>query len=139
MDVIRNLITRVLAEQNVSPSTSQSTSNRTRGSRLQNKFGLNITQDELVASKLKEQQKRESRRKSPKQRNGKNVGGTKKRNRRRRSEINANKQVNNEENYLHDHMTTAALRQLDDAIQFTQTNINGESSDEENIFSAMCE
>lgn len=138
INAVRNVITKVLSEQNISSSTPKPPQKRSRGSRLENKFGLNITEDELVSFRLSQmKKKRDARRKSRQELNPTNFSSKVKRKRRRKTEDspidNAHKV-----HLTSDRHTILAFQQLDDVIQMAQPNFDP-SSDEENIFAAINE
>ena len=112
---------------------------RSRGSRLNNKVGLNITDDEFVVLKLKESQEKKNRpRKSRLATNAKTSSKTKnhvQRQKKRSFRDGAREKIET----VNDPSIASAIDNLQRVIDFTQTSFEDSSSDEQNLFSLLGE
>jgi hypothetical protein len=93
-------------------------SDRSRGSRLENKFGLNITEDDFVTMKLKEKEEKQTRsRKTHLQKDKAIVPKKYTRTKRGRKPAAIFEQVDNEN--LNDSDIAAAVNNLQNVLEYT--------------------
>ncbi|CAF3852606.1 unnamed protein product [Rotaria sp. Silwood1] len=132
---VRNVINNFLSKHDINLSMSNSPSNRSRGSRLKNTVGLNITDDEYVALKLKEKEEKEKKKRSRKPRllkdkdemSSTNTTTTKKDTKNR-----VKRNMKNKENQIsYDSSIAAGIELLQNAIDFTETTFDRYVSIEE--------
>jgi hypothetical protein len=130
---VRCVINNVFAQRDAQLSISKSSSDRCRGSRMENKVGLNITDDEYVMLKLKEKEQKQTRSRKPRSSKDKTVKSSKNKTKTEKCRKTAtkSKKANKENETLDDSDIAAALQTLEDVIQSTQTIFDDDTSDEE--------
>ncbi len=111
-------------------------SDRSRGSRLENKFGLNITEDDFVAMKLKEKEEKKTRsRKTHLQKDKAIVPKKYTRTKRGRKPAAIFEEVVNENENLNDSDIAAAVNNLRNVLEYTQMTFDNDISC--NIFDSL--
>ena len=130
---IRHVINTFLSERDAQFSMSKSSSSRCRGSRLENKIGLNITDDEYVISKLKEKEQKQSlsRLRRISKVKGITTSTNKTKAKRFRKIATTTMKANKENETSNDRQIAAAVQRLENVIQFTQTTFDNDISDGE--------
>lgn len=129
---VGRVINSVLSERDVQLSIAKPPSDRCRGSRLENKVGLNITDDEYVISKLKEREQKQARSRKPGAPKEKTVkSSTTKTTKRYRKTVITSKTANKENKTLNESDIANALRHLHTATEFTQKTFDDAFSDDE--------
>jgi hypothetical protein len=128
---VRNVINKFLSERDL--QLSKSSSNRSRGSRLENKVGLNITDDEYVILKLKESEQKKIRSRKPRLPKDKTIPSSTNRTKttKCRKTSATSKKANKENETYKDPLIASAVQRLENVIQLTQTTFDNDSSDEE--------
>ncbi|CAF1569444.1 unnamed protein product [Adineta steineri] len=131
---VRDVINNLLSQRDAKLSMSQSSSNRSRGKRLQNKIGLNITDSEYVLSTLtqKEEKQKQIRTRKPrvakdKTKKSRKTATTKKTTTSTATETTSTN--TNKENGLKDPHIAAAIQRLESVIEFTQSTIDNDTLD----------
>ena len=126
----------MLSEHDARLSNTRSSPIRCQGSRLKNKVGLNITEDEYVANKLKEREQKQTRpRKAHLPKEGTATNPATKANIKRSRKSTA-KSKNKNKN-ITDPQVAKTVQQLENIIQLTQETFDDSTSDEENFFTSI--
>ena len=128
IDAVRNIISRLLSERDLQLATPKP-SNRSRGSRLENKFGLNITEDAFVEMKLKQRQKKPTpRRKIHLQKDKAITSKSYAETKRRRKTAALSKYIDGEDEDLKDSEVAAAVNNLENVLEYTQLQFDDDIS-----------
>lgn len=125
---VRNVISRLLSEHDFQSSTPKHPV-RSRGCRLENKFGLNITEDTLVEMKLREKQKRTIRRCNTSLQKTKRIRSTAyTRTKRFRNTAPTFECTDSEQENIQDKDIASAVKNLQNVIDYTQTQFDHDNS-----------
>ena len=119
---VRNITNNLLAQRDNQPILYDRSSNRCHGSRLKNIVGLNITDDEYVALKLKqlEENKRRHHKLHESQTSTMASSGNARRTKNTASNKVTNSTMNKENKLASDSNIGDAIQLLDDPIDFTE-------------------
>ncbi len=120
IDAVRNIFNCLLSERDTQLPLSNSSSNRSRGSRLENKVGLNITDDEYVLLKLKEKEQKKTRSRKPRLSKDKTLGN------KCRKTTAKSKKANKENKTFNDPEIAAAIHNLQTAVDITETTLDSD-------------
>jgi hypothetical protein len=132
---VRQVISNLLCERDIQLSTPKP-SYRSRGSRLENKFGLNITEDDYVAMKLREKEEKQTRSRKTRLQKDKSIVPKKyTRTKRGRKPAATFEQMDNENENLKDSDIARAVNNLQNVLEYAQTTFDDDISC--NIFDSL--
>ena len=128
---VRRVIDSFFSEHDIQSSMSKSSSSRCRGSRLENKVCLNITDDEYVISKLKEKEQKQTLSRQRRYSQDKTFTSRNKRKAKKYRKTTATAEKENKENETpNDSQIAATVQRPETVIQYAQTIFDSDMSEE---------